>query len=111
MLKTEFKLNENRINADGRYSPVSVYDAVDKAFMRHRFRKEILSDGTICFYGNGLSTDYGAFGSLITSLRKKDWFMPYLDKWLWYNSDDGINDDDYVIEDILQHYKRKEIIS
>ena len=79
-------------------------------FSKYNFRKEILEDGTICYYGNGNTKDYGTFGKLITRLKEKYWFFPYLDKWLWYNSDDGDNEDDYAIEHILYHYTKRESI-
>lgn len=110
MLKLEMKLNDNRILQAAKYQPDSIHNAVDKAFSKYQFKREVLSDGTICYYGNGRSKDYGAFGRLITTLKDKEWFLPYLDKWLWYNSDDSDNENDYVVEDILYHYTKKESI-
>lgn len=111
MLKLEMKLNNNRIQQAAKYQPEAVLGAVDKAFSKYQFRREVLADGTICYYGNGMAKDYGTFGRLITTLKDKDWFMPYLDKWLWYNSDDCENENDFVVEDILYHYTKKESIS
>ena len=34
--------------------------------------------------------------------------MDYVTKWLWYNSDDGENEEDFSVEDVLFHYTRKE---
>ncbi len=34
MLKTEFKLNEERIIADGKYEPERIYRSVDNAFAK-----------------------------------------------------------------------------
>ena len=110
MLKLEMKLNDNRILQAAKYQPDSIHNAVDKAFSKYQFKREVLSDGTICYYSNGRSKDYGAFGRLITTLKDKEWFLPYLDKWLWYNSDDSDNENDYVVEDILYHYTKKESI-
>ncbi len=107
MLKMEMRLDVKRMLADGKYSPESIYATVDKFFVKHRFRKEELPDGTICYQGNGLPSDYGVFGRIITSLKDKEWFMAYLVKWLWYNSDDGETENDYTVEDVLYHYTRK----
>lgn len=85
--------------------------ALDKAFNKHQFRKEVLPDGTICYYGNDRPQDYGAFGCLITALKDKKWFMPYLDKWLWYNSDDSNDESDYAVEDVLYHYTNRESVA
>ena len=107
MLKLEIKLNGAQIRQDGTYSPESIRAALDNAFGKYQFRREDLPDGTICYYGNGRPQDYGAFGRLITSLKDKAWFVPYLDKWLWYNSDDGADENDFTVEDVLYHYTKK----
>lgn len=111
MLKVEIKLNNRKIADDAKYSERSIYQSIDKAFAKYEFRREELDDGTICYYGNGNRKDYGIFGRIITALKDKEWFMPYLTKWLWYNSDDGENESDFVVEDILYHYARKESIA
>lgn len=108
MLKLEIKLNDSLIRKDAKYSLDSIQTALDKAFGKYQFRKEVLPDGTICYHGNGHSQDYGTFGRLITTLKDKAWFMSYLDKWLWYNSDDGTDENDYTVEDVLYHYTRRE---
>ena len=108
MLKLEMKLNNDQILHESKYQLEDILRTVDNVFSKYRFRKEILPDGTICYYGNGLSKDYGTFGRLITNLKEKEWFLPYLDKWLWYNSDDSDNENEFVIEDILYHYTKKE---
>jgi hypothetical protein len=70
-------------------------------------RKEYEPDGTVVFYGSGNAGDYGAFGCIITSLKEKSWFMDYVIKWIWYNSDDGVNEKDFAIEDVLYHYTKR----
>ena len=107
MLKTEIRLNQDRILREGRYTEESLYAAIDKVFSKHGFGKSVLEDGTIVYSGNGKSSDYGTFGMIITGLKDKAWFMNYLDKWLWYNSDDGADENDFSIEDILYHYTKR----
>lgn len=111
MLKLEIKLDDKQIIADGKYTCEKVYDAIDKAFSTFQFRKEIYEDGTICYYGNGKPRDFGGFGRLITSLKDREWFMEYLIKWIWYNSDNGRNEEDYAVNDVLYHYTKKESVS
>ena len=55
--------------------------------------------------------DYAVFGMLIYSLHNKNWFIPYVEKWLWYNSDDNEDVNDFNIEDLLYHYTKKESIA
>ena len=109
MLKLEIKFNDAQMQSDHKYAPESIYAALDKSFAKYHFRRETVSDGTICYYGNGMARDYGTFGRLITTLKDKEWFMAYLIKWLWYNSDDGENEADFTVEDVLYNYSHREI--
>lgn len=111
MLKLEIRLNEEQISQESAYSCESIYIAIDKVFSKYQFRKEHEEDGTICYYGNGSPKDYATFGRLITSLKDKPWFMAYLEKWLWYNSDDGETEDDFTVDDILYHYTKRESVA
>ncbi len=107
MLKLEIKMDEKKIAADRKYQVESIYQALEQAFARYRLNKTEESDGTLCFVGNGNPKDYGAFGCIITSLKEKAWFMDYVTKWIWYNSDDGETEDDFTVEDVLYHYTKK----
>lgn len=107
MLKLEIKMDENKINKEQRYTTDSIYQTLEQTFSRYNLRKERESDGTVVVYGNGQPKDYGAFGYIITSLKEKAWFMDYVTKWVWYNSDDGDDEEDFAIEDVLYHYTKR----
>lgn len=107
MLKLEIKLNEDKINSEKKYHTAQIYQRLEQAFGRYQLHKEIEPDGTIVFLGSGNPKDYGAFGCIITSLKEKAWFMDYVIKWIWYNSDDGENENDFVVEDVLYHYTKR----
>ena len=107
MLKLEIKMDESKIEADRKYQAERIYQALESAFSRYSLNKIVQPDGTLCFVGNGDPKDYGAFGSIITSLKEKVWFMDYVTRWIWYNSDDGANEEDFVAEDVLYHYTKK----
>ncbi len=107
MLKLAIKLDENKISKEQKYSVSSVYYALEEAFNSYHLRKDSEPDGTIVFYGSGNPRDYGAFGCIITSLKEKSWFMDYVIKWIWYNSDDGENENDFAVEDVLYHYTKR----
>lgn len=111
MLKLEIKLNESLVKQEAKYSLSSIYQTLDKLFLDCDFNKTNLPDGTICYAGKGKKYDYGNFGHLIITLKTKEWFMPYLEKWLWYNSDDGADENDYAIEDVLYFYTKRESVA
>ena len=45
------------------------------------------------------------YGAAVLILKEKEWFMPYVEKWLWFNR---INDDLY--EDLAAYYKKEGLI-
>ena len=107
MLKLEIKMDENKMMADRKYEPESIYQALEQAFSQYKLKKIEESDGTLWFMGTGNPKDYGSFGCIITSLKEKPWFMAYVTRWVWYNSDDGENEEDFSVEDVLYHYTKK----
>lgn len=111
MLKLEIKMDDGKINREQRYSVDSIYSTLEKTFSQYHLRKENEPDGTVVFYGNGHAKDYGAFGCIITSLKEKAWFMDYVTKWVWYNSDDGEDEEDFAVEDVLYHYTKRESVA
>lgn len=89
------------------YKIESIYGALEQSFCNFQLLKEKEPDGTLIFYGTGNPKDYGAFGSIITSLKEKNWFKDYVTKWVWHNSDDGKSEEDFIVEDVLYHYTKK----
>ena len=76
---------------------------LDSIFFNEEINK-VKSEDCIFYYGNNLSTDFSTFSNIIIYLKDKDWFISNIDSWIWYNSDSGVTDDDYDVEDILEHY-------
>ena len=107
MLKLEIKMDEEKIIADQKYRVESIYQVLKSVFSRYGLKRTEKPDGTMSFVGSGNPKDYGAFGAIITSLKEKDWFIDYVEKWIWYNSDDGENENDFSVEDVLYHYTKK----
>ena len=107
MLKLEIRLNENKILTEGKYTTECLNQTLISAFEEEQLdcRKE--SDGTLVFVGRGRAKDYGCFGMLITALKREMWFMNYVEKWIWYNSDDGESEDDFAVEDVLLFYNNR----
>ena len=87
MLKLEIKMDEEKILAERKYRVESIYQALEQAFSRYKLNQTQEADGTICFTGNGNPKD--------------------VTKWVWYNSDDGENEDDFAVEDVLYHYTKR----
>jgi len=96
MIKMQIKMDEKKIKSDGRYSLAKINGTLDDYFVnRLRFSKG--SDG---FYlGNGYPDDFANFGVAMVTLGKKSWFMDNVETWLYFNSEDSTDPNDFVIED------------
>lgn len=80
-----------------------IENKLDEIFYKEEINKAKIED-TIFYYGNNLSSDYSVFSNIIVYLKDKDWFISNIDSWIWFNSDNGISEDDYSVEDILYYY-------
>ena len=107
MLKLEIRFDEEKIVTDGRYNMDSLYKTLINLFNKYDIIYQIEADGTYVFLGTGKPSDYGYFGQLITTLKKQSWFLPNVSKWIWYNSDDGVGENDFAIEDVRLHYTNR----
>ncbi len=107
MLKLEIRLDENKIREEGKYAPDHLNRTLIKAFEKEQLDYRSEPDGTLVFAGRGQAKDYGCFGKLITALRKQLWFMEYVERWVWFNSDDGEDENDFAVEDVLRHYTNR----
>lgn len=105
MLKLEIVLNRDKIRADGKYEWAAMQASLDMLFKQKGLRRA----GLGIYVGSGKPDDYAKFWSIIWALAKKDWFMQNVEKWLWYNSDDGKDENDFAVEDILAFCKSRQI--
>jgi membrane protease subunit (stomatin/prohibitin family) len=56
---------------------------------------------------SGNKDDFANFWNAILLLKDQDWFLYNVKTWLWFNSDDSSNPEDFEIEDIKEHYIAK----
>jgi hypothetical protein len=96
MIKMQIKMDEKKIKREGRYSLQRIYGTLDDYFV-NRLNIPKGSDG---FYiGTGSPLDFGNFGVAMVTLGKKPWFMENVDTWLYFNSEDSEDPEDFVVED------------
>jgi hypothetical protein len=99
MIKMQIKMDEQKIERSGRYSLSKVYGTLDDYLVnRLRFSK----DGDGFYVGTGSPDDFGNYGLAMVTLGKKDWFMNNVDTWLYFNSEDSDDPEDYVVEDFKE---------
>ncbi|MDR1014130.1 MAG: hypothetical protein LBL86_04020 [Coriobacteriales bacterium] len=104
MIKMQIKMDEGKIRRGGRYSLDRIYGILDDYLVNNlRFAK----DGDGFYLGTGSPDDFGNFGLAMVTLGKKGWFMDNVDTWLYFNSEDSTDPDDYVIEDFKEFCKER----
>lgn len=107
MIKLEIALDEDKVRKDDIYELSDIYEEIDKIFANKGLPKMESSDTDSIFYRDaGRNTDFGAIFSCITFLEYQDWFMPYVKKWIYYNSDMGKDENDFRTEDIIEERKK-----
>ena len=93
MMKMLIELDENKILSEGKYSLDKMNSFISAAFKNRNMVKD-----TGNWYANG---DFTSCGSLALILSKKDWFMSNVQRWLWYDEEDGST------EDLKAHYSKE----
>lgn len=94
-IKIEFEFDIELITADGLYNIDDFTRCTDVVFERYNLKK--LEDGI--YEGVRSEPDFAYFGKVILKLKKEDWFMRYVSKWLFHT--------DSSVEDVLHHYQNK----
>jgi len=104
MLKLQVIMDEVKIRREKIYSAEKIYKAIDGVFVDdYGFVKG--KDGF--YYERGQKDDYANFWTGILLLKDQDWFMDNVKVWLWFNSDDSDDPEDFAVEDIRAHYLAK----
>jgi hypothetical protein len=102
--KVQVVLDEKKIKDEKRYSLAKISSAIDSVFVE----KYGLLKGSDGFYlESGTKDDYVDFLSAILLLKDQGWFMENVKIWLWFNSDDSSDPNDFAVEDIKSHYASK----
>lgn len=109
MLKVEINMDESKIAKERRYLISDIYTLLDRAFLRSNLKKQSAENGVLVYVGSGSEQDYAAFWKIIWGLSEQSWFIENVKKWLWYNSDEGENENDFSVEDILDYCRKKRI--
>ena len=81
MLKLEIKLDEFKIQSKHKYDADSIYQALEKSFLKHDIPMTQEIDGTLVFCGKGRPSDYGA------------------------------DEEDYSVEDVLYFYTKRDSVA
>ena len=62
--------------------------------------KFFIEEQSIIIKSVGNPNDFANLGSIIFSLKKQDWFKDNIVEWLFYDTENGV-------EDLMSHYRMK----
>jgi hypothetical protein len=99
MIKMQILMDEKKIQREGKYTLSKIYLTLDDFFVN---KLHFIKEDNGFYSGTGSSNDFANFGIAMTTLGKKRWFMDNIDTWLYFNSEDSEDPNDYVIEDFKE---------
>ena len=101
MLKMQVVMDYEKIRRDNVYDVDKIERAIDSVLLgEYGFMKH--ADGL--YLESGKSDDYTNFWSAILLLKDEGWFLDNVKTWLWFNSDDSHDPEDFAVEDLRAHY-------
>ncbi|GHU65509.1 hypothetical protein AGMMS49983_13340 [Clostridia bacterium] len=99
MIKMQIVMDEKKIKRENKYSLSKIYATLDDYFVNRLY---FLKEKNGFYTGSGSPNDFANFGIAMTTLGKKRWFMDNVDKWLYFNSEDSEDPNDFVVEDFKE---------
>lgn len=110
MLKMLIRMNNKKIVIEKKYRLDGIYTTIDAAFTKMGLLRVEDTSGALVYRDNGNERDYGRFGRIVNTLKKQAWFMDNVEAWELYDSEDSDNPEDFNKEDLLNHYRQKQIL-
>jgi hypothetical protein len=74
----EYEIDRDKVEKEGKYAYEDIMQLLDLLAEKNNLRKE--RQGKIV--GPGTDKDYAHMGKTYLCLRKADWFLPYISKWI-----------------------------
>ncbi len=104
MKKLVIKMNREKILNDGIYNADKIERYIDSLFEKEGLVK---ADSGL-YVETGDDSDYARFWAIIMYLKDLEWFCDYVSEFVWYNSDNSKNPENFYIEDVkAEMFKRK----
>lgn len=109
MLKMIIRMNDEKINVEKKYRLDGIYDTIENIFINMEFSRLEEGAGSLVYRDSGKAGDYGRFGKIVNTLKKQNWFMDNVSEWMLCDNDDSDNPDEFHVEDLLYHYRQKQL--
>ena len=103
MLKVRVVIDTEKIEKEGKYDPKEFWATILNAY--EKFDLRYAGDGY--FVEAGMPQDFAHFWGVNLALSDSPWFLDNVKEWLWFNSDDSDDPEDFSIEDLAEFYKTR----
>lgn len=107
MLKMVIRIDENKVLTEKKYRLDGIYSTINCAFMRRGFKRQASEKDALVYCSNGKASDFASFGIIVNTLKRETWFLENITEWGLYESEDSDNPDDFSVEDLLEHYRKR----
>ena len=78
-MKMKIVFDEEKVRREGKYNVDEMQDSIDMSFADLEIPK--IDRGV--YQAQGKSKDFSHFLGICMGLRKVEWFMKYIDTWIW----------------------------
>ena len=105
MLKMIIRMDDDKINIEKKYRLKGIYNTIDSIFIKKGLPRVEDVSGALVYRDNGRAKDDICFGRIVSTLKKREWFMDNVSVWLLCSGDDSGDPADFSEKDLLKHYR------
>lgn len=110
MMKMIIRMNDYKITKDNQYSLQDIYNTLNHMFLTVGLPRIESEANTLTYVDSGRVEDFSLFGQIVNVLKKQSWFMDNVSAWLLYERDDDDTSNSFTEEDLLEHYRQKQLL-
>ena len=110
MLKMMIRMNDDKIIKEKKYHLDGIYSTIYNTFLTMGFPRVEDGSDALVYRDCGRARDFSLFGKIVNTLKKQTWFMDNVAVWRLYDSDDSDSPEDFNEEDLLTHYRKKQVM-
>ena len=110
MLKMMIRMNDDKIIKEKKYHLDGIYSTINNTFLTMGFPRVEDGSDALVYRDCGRARDFSLFGKIVNTLKKQTWFMDNVAVWRLYDSDDSDSHEDFNEEDLLTHYRKKQVM-
>ncbi len=86
LYKIEIKMNDEKIQKDGKYQHDSIYDVIRKLYAKYDISEVPGKEGYITFGSNKRDAyEFGKFGAVENTLLRTEWFSENVTEMTWHD--------------------------